>query len=226
MPKPRLWDRWEPAEKCSGGPQPGAVALMQWVLDTYPEAENWGIYSCRSVWDGGPLSVHAEGRAIDVGLRKPGARWGKRLADDLVWKSRELGIQCVIYRRRQWAGDHWDKGWRPYIGEGPDPHETHLHIELSRWTARTLTRERIEKVMRPPHAQAAERRQHGERIVFSRSAAVNASAGVSVFACTRHFLDVECWAGVAGVGAGPLVGAGGVGVGAGVVARGQGTASE
>lgn len=141
---PRLWDRYEPATRCTGTDRPGAVALMEWVCATYPHAANWGIAACRPVEGGSILSVHAEGRAIDIGLEQ-GGEWAQRLADDLVWRSRDLQVQCVIYNRQEWSADRWDEGWRPYPGE--NDHRDHLHVELSRWSGNTLTRGRIERAM-------------------------------------------------------------------------------
>jgi hypothetical protein len=134
--------------KCSGGPTSGAVALMAWFLGAYKTrgARNDGIYNCRSVRGGTEPSLHSEGRAADLGCRA-GDTWAQPLANLLVAHSAELGIQCVIYNRRIWSGQHPDAGWRSY--SGVDHHTTHLHVELSRKAAAGLTVERIVSVLTP-----------------------------------------------------------------------------
>ncbi len=136
------------ASVCSGGPTPGAKALMSWFLGAYKnfDPRNDGIYNCRPVRGGVTPSVHGEGRATDLGC-KAGAAWAQKLADQLVANSAELGIQCVIFNRRIWSGAHPDAGWRAY--PGVDAHDTHLHVELSRKAAAGLSVARIVQVLTP-----------------------------------------------------------------------------
>jgi hypothetical protein len=133
---------------CSGGPTPGARALMSWFLGAFDDhrARNDGIYNCRPVRGGTTPSVHGEGRADDLGCQA-GAEWAQELADLLVKYSFEVGIQCVIYARHIWSGAHPDAGWRPY--GGVDAHTTHLHVELSKKAAAGLTVPRIQQVLGP-----------------------------------------------------------------------------
>jgi hypothetical protein len=136
------------ARSCTGGPQPGARALMSWFLGAYAArgARNDGIYNCRNQRGAKVLSIHCEGRAADLGC-KAGDSWAQALANLLVAKSKELGVQCVIYNRRIWSGAYPSAGWRPY--HGTDPHTTHLHVELSWASARSLTVARIKSVLTP-----------------------------------------------------------------------------
>jgi len=55
---------------------------MAWCLANYPPGANLGIYNPRNVRGGGALSVHAEGRAIDVGY--PGALVTRRFLDTVL----------------------------------------------------------------------------------------------------------------------------------------------
>jgi hypothetical protein len=134
---------------CSGGPTPGAKQLMAWFLGAYRSvgSRNDGIYNCRTMRGSTFPSVHGEGRAADLG-NPPGAAWAPKLADQLRLNSAELGIQCIIFNRRIWSGAHPDAGWRSYAGV--DPHNTHLHVELSRKAAQGLTVARIVAVLTPP----------------------------------------------------------------------------
>lgn len=135
------------ARSCTGGPQPGAIALRDWAKDVY-HARNDGIYNCRPVRGSTTTtSLHGEGRAVDIGCNA-GDPWAATLADILRLHSKELGIQCIIYNRRIWSGAYPNAGWRPY--GGVDSHTTHLHVELS-WAAATgpsaLTVEKIKAVL-------------------------------------------------------------------------------
>lgn len=142
-----LYQGYEPASSCTGGPTEGARALMAWFLASYGArgGRNGGIYNCATIPGSMALSIHAEGRACD--LMTYGASWGQPLADQIVAHSGELGIQCVIHRRRIWSGSYPYAGWRTYYGA--NPHEDHLHVELSRQAARTLSVPRIVAVFSP-----------------------------------------------------------------------------
>jgi len=119
---------------------------MSWFLGAYGArgGRNLGIYNCRSVAGSSTTSLHGEGRATDFGV-PVGAAWAQALADLLVARSAELGIQCVIYNRRIWSGSYPHAGWRTY--KGTNPHTDHLHVELSWNSARTLTAARVQQVL-------------------------------------------------------------------------------
>ena len=137
------------AKSCTGGPQPGAIALRDWAMAVWHSRDD-GIYNCRPIrGTTSTTSLHGEGRAVDIGC-KAGDPWAAILADILRLHSRELGIQCVIYNRRIWSGAHSTEGWRPYSGF--DAHTTHLHVELC-WAAargpQALTVDRIKQALAP-----------------------------------------------------------------------------
>ena len=138
-----LYTGYEGATSCTGRAQDGAKALMSWFLGAYNSrgANNLGIYNCRPIAGSSSLSLHAEGRACDLGV-PVGAGWAQTLADALVANSRELGVQLVIYRRKAWSGRYPHSGWRNYTGS--NPHTDHLHVELSWNAARTLTTQAIQ----------------------------------------------------------------------------------
>jgi len=139
---------YEPAAGCTGHSQQGAKALMAWYLGAYGAqgATNLGIYNCRPVAGSETLSLHGEGRACDLGV-PVGAGWAQTLANTLVDRSGELGIQLVIYDRKVWSGRRPLDGWRDY--NGSNPHRDHLHVELSWNAARGLTAAAIETGLHP-----------------------------------------------------------------------------
>lgn len=119
--------------RCSGKAQPGVLALRNAVLALYPIFGDLGIYNCRPVRGGGKLSTHGEGRGWDCRCNANDTAQraaGDRLAALLVQLASFLGIQRIIWNRRQW--DVLSGAWRSY--GGVSPHTDHLHIELC-WEA-------------------------------------------------------------------------------------------
>src|SRR5690554_8027235 len=100
---------------------------MAWYLGAYGDRGglNSGIYNCRDIAGTGVMSLHGEGRAVDLGVRPYRAGWGTTLAEALRTRSRELGVQCIIWAGRIWSASYCDQGWRTY--HGSNPHDDHLH---------------------------------------------------------------------------------------------------
>lgn len=148
------WATYEYARGCTGSAKPGAVALMSWINRNYPKSKNWGIYSCRMIPGTSSMSLHGEGRALDVGydvVNGKGNPDGYRLFAHLQAHAVELGVQGIIWDRKISTnrGDN-----RPYSG-GPDltqAHVNHLHIELTNAAARNLNAVTIAKIMGTPPA--------------------------------------------------------------------------
>ena len=140
MTFPVVYDK---ATGATRGPAPGARALMTWCLSvTAPVGTNLGIYNVRAVRGSKTAwSVHAEGRAIDVGFptEPAGHAEGHRLAGLLVKHHEALGVQQVIWARQLWRNTIGE--WRPY--NGVSPHLDHVHAELTRAAAAGLTTELI-----------------------------------------------------------------------------------
>lgn len=135
---------YEPATYDSKGESPGAVALQ-----TYCHSKGFsdaGIYNYRPVRGSGTvLSVHAEGRALDL---TKGSRTDSDITDlvlALVIASEILGVQMIIWQRADWVTRN---GWTPY--NGTDPHTSHAHIELTRWAAANLTVPMITTALETP----------------------------------------------------------------------------
>lgn len=147
------WASYEYARGCIGRSEPGAVALMSWINRNYPKSKNWGVYACKSLSSG--WSIHAEGRALDVGYALVDGKAnpdGYRLFSHLQSRALQLGIQGIIWDRKIWTnrGDA-----RPYTSGGNNvtlAHVDHLHIELTRNAAKTLTPVKIGQIMGTPPA--------------------------------------------------------------------------
>lgn len=110
-----------------------------------------GIYNCRPIRGAAGLSTHAEGRALDLGVRLPGGWWPREeIPEPGIWEwanklfdnAECLGVLYVIYARRSRRAG---KVWRPY--RGSSPHWDHLHIELSREAAAELTPQYIKSIL-------------------------------------------------------------------------------
>lgn len=135
---------------CSGGPQPGMVALRDVVLQIFPKLGSLGIYNCRPSSGGGGLSTHGEGRGWDCrcnAFDSAQLAMGNRLAELLIKNHRKLGIQRIIWNTREW--DCKEAKWEDYGGQSP--HKDHLHIELCWRAARgtdALTRSYVWMVLK------------------------------------------------------------------------------
>lgn len=163
-----IYEGYEWATGPSGGPTPGAQALMSWYLGRYedrdsPRPANLGIYNPKRLGSG--WSIHAEGRACDLGTAPYSSPpWGWELADELRLNSAELGIQAIIFDRKIWSGSFPRNGWRNYSGS--NPHTGHLHVELSKASAQSLTAARIESILgRDKGQQPPSEQDWRERIV-------------------------------------------------------------
>ncbi len=132
------WASWEGARECTGGPEPGSRALLAWLLEAYPQGRSLGIYNCRTVRGASSRSLHSEGRAVDYGLPMLAGR-GSPVGHEIVRRlgahGSKLGLQTAIYDRMIWSARSPEG--RPY--EGQAPHYDHVHVELTRHAARSIT---------------------------------------------------------------------------------------
>lgn len=132
----------EAATKCIGGAlQPGLATLRQYILDRWspPVTSITNRAVCRDIVGGSSISVHAEGRAIDIMISALDGQTlavGDQIRDWLIINSTNLGMQRVIWNRYTWSANR--DGWRDYCAgqctdEGGDrnPHTDHLHVELN-----------------------------------------------------------------------------------------------
>lgn len=111
----------------NGGPAPGTLRLWAAIQDVFPSARSLGIYNNRKVrGSSDTLSLHAEGRAVDVTDVD-----GDKLAGWAVQWHRDYNIQEVIHykKKRIWTSERANEGWRPY--RGPSNYG-HIHIGQNR----------------------------------------------------------------------------------------------
>jgi len=129
------------ARGCTSGPTHGAVDLANTLLHRWAPfgATSLGIFNCRYITGTATWSVHAEGRAFDLGIP---ASSRPELGDAVL---RELlRAPDQLLQRVLWWGQIYDRETpegRP-ITRG-DRHETHLHIEIPWSVADGLTGEQI-----------------------------------------------------------------------------------
>lgn len=131
--------RYEPASSSpwATGCQPGTLALADAVRAVYPElACMTAVYGCfnrRRIEGSRAWSLHAEGRALDVGVQPPEAGLGWQLACELVGNRVLYGVMRLIWDGHIWSVERINE-WEQ-VGPGTSPHLDHLHIEQYRGAA-------------------------------------------------------------------------------------------
>jgi len=141
---------YEPCWECSGYPQPGTKALMQYLILRFPQTWSMGIYNCRDQVGSSALSTHGCGKAGDSGVPTtstggPRPTLGNPVVQFLIKYANELGIMGIIYNRIRY--DDMSPRGRTYTG--PHPHYDHIHWEQVLAMARSLTLTRIIKICGP-----------------------------------------------------------------------------
>jgi len=125
--------RYEPASK---NPPPsrcqtGTRALGVAIANVYPEflslRGGYGCYNYRRQTSGTGWSLHAEGRALDVGVPIRDNQLGWQLACDLTEFRVIYGAMRVIYDRHIWSIEHAGH-WRK-LKPTTQQHTDHIHIE-------------------------------------------------------------------------------------------------
>ena len=117
---------------------PGTNEVREYLLARFSGIRNSGTYCCRQNSNNlSELSVHAIGRAIDLGVPQiAGAAdntVGDAVANFLVENAEYIGIQRVIWDYTFWNGE------RGFGSLGGNPHTDHIHVELSQAGAARLT---------------------------------------------------------------------------------------
>lgn len=126
--------RYEPAglNPSATGCQTGTKALQRAIMAVYPElaggATIYGCFNRRMARSARSWSLHAEGRALDVGVPTAAKELGWALSCELSIHRTIYGVQRVI-----WDGHIWSieqvKGWRLLDKRTKDQHHDHTHIE-------------------------------------------------------------------------------------------------
>ncbi|MGK0362078.1 MAG: hypothetical protein ACI9U2_004398, partial [Bradymonadia bacterium] len=125
---------------------PGTTEIAEYILRRWPTTINSGVYGCRrNTNNGGFLSVHAVGRAIDISVPLAGGDSDNTLGDEianwLMTNAEHIGVQRVGWDgmwfngergfgsrmcQRQCGDNDYPQGCWPC-----NPHVDHLHIEVS-----------------------------------------------------------------------------------------------
>lgn len=116
--------RWDPTTHCRDKCQPGAIQLRQDLLSRYPETRDWGCYNCRTISGTDTLSLHAEGRAIDIGIVASRKQDGDEIFAWCVANAEALGLQEILWNDRIWSA------LRPEVRHRSG-HRDHVHIGLN-----------------------------------------------------------------------------------------------
>lgn len=131
--------RYEPASSnpTATGCQPGTRALATAVRNVYVDLQCltnvYGCYNRRRSRDAPSWSLHAEGRAFDVGVPGPEHETGWALACELVANRVLYGVQRVIWDGHIWSIEHADQ-WRG-LQPNSTQHHDHIHVEQYRSAA-------------------------------------------------------------------------------------------
>lgn len=131
--------RYEPATDppTARGCQSGTLALGRAIRTTFPELATltpvYGCYNRRKIAGSASWSIHAEGRALDVGVEAELRSVGWDLACELVLHRVLYGVQRVIWDRHIWSVERIDQ-WQP-LQVRTNQHLDHLHVEQYRSAA-------------------------------------------------------------------------------------------
>jgi hypothetical protein len=131
--------RYEPAapNPTATGCQTGTIALARAVRTVFPELESlttvYGCYSRRYIRGTTTWSIHAEGRAFDVGVPDQCGETGWQLACELVARRTLYGVQRVMWDGHIWSVES-PSAWRS-LSPRTDQHRSHVHVEQYRAAA-------------------------------------------------------------------------------------------
>lgn len=122
---------WNP-NRCAGHLTEGAQDVGEYLMAKFGQVKSIGGYACRqNTANGGRMSVHGTGRALDVFIPlkdgRANANAGDPVANWLVQNAADIGVQLIIWNRTSWMAN--GSGDRQY--SGPHPHHDHIHVELN-----------------------------------------------------------------------------------------------
>jgi len=125
--------RYEPAalHPTATGCQPGTLALGQAIGAVWPEfvsfRAGYGCWNPRRIEGSSKWSLHAEGRAIDTGVRAVDHQRGWEAACLLVQERAKLGVMRLIWDHHIWSMEK-PSAWRP-LSKSVNQHTDHIHVE-------------------------------------------------------------------------------------------------
>jgi hypothetical protein len=130
--------RYEPASAhpTATGCQSGTRALGLAIRNVWPEllclTPVYGCYNPRKIAGSTAWSLHAEGRALDVGVPVGENENGWTLACSLVQNRAGLGIQRILFDKHLWSVERPNE-WRR-LRPSTLQHLDHIHAEQY-WSA-------------------------------------------------------------------------------------------
>jgi hypothetical protein len=192
---------YDPAgNTCLGRAGNSAKAAMAYEISTGQGMRNLGIYNCAYIPGTDQLSVHAVGRALDVGTPKGVVTpWSLLHVEQLRLFSHEAGIQGLIHNRRAWWSNYGAR-WLNY--DGSNPHINHIHIEIQlKFLDTGITTDWWHRIfygpaVHPyPNGETAKRGGYGKYVQYIQgrlrahgfTLAVDESFGPITEACVRSF---------------------------------------
>lgn len=138
-----------PPSKCHTGARPGTLALGKWAKARWA-LPLIGTFNCRKSRAGSSISLHGDGRAVDLHTHTGASEAnGTKAQDVLGWEiarflvrsAEALGVQRVIFQDKEWDSRPGQREFLPYSGPF---HGNHVHVELCSAAAGALTIEAIE----------------------------------------------------------------------------------
>lgn len=113
------------------GCQSGTLALGRAIAQAYPELVTlrgaFGCFNRRRVAGSRSWSLHAEGRALDVGVGNGFHDLGWQLACTLVEDRVRYGTMRVMWDGHIWTTERLNE-WQQ-LRPSSEPHRDHVHIE-------------------------------------------------------------------------------------------------
>jgi hypothetical protein len=130
--------RYEPASPSPTATscQTGTVALGRAIKTVWPPlvvmSGPFGCFNARRIAGSRVWSLHAEGRALDVGCGVDHLEVGWDCACHLTASHITTGVQRVMWQGHIWSIEHAGS-WRQ-LAPSAEQHMDHLHVE-QRWSA-------------------------------------------------------------------------------------------
>jgi hypothetical protein len=130
---------------------PGIYSLKYGVemCGRFPGVGSLGTYVCRTTESGNP-SVHGNDRATDI--RPVSRAQGDAIAALLIRNAAALGVQFIAWWGRYLECDDNFAGSR--IPSNRNQHTDHVHTEINKYAARTLTKETALRILKAPVSAA------------------------------------------------------------------------
>ncbi len=109
-----------------------AKAVVQRVLDTYPQIRTIGGYRASSDFS----SDHPNGRAVDIMVsnwsQQTSIDHGTAIARDFQANAAQYKVTYIIWRQQIWNASYPERGWRPMEDRGSATanHYDHVHVSV------------------------------------------------------------------------------------------------